>query len=204
MAKTKFYAVKVGRNTGIYRTWSECQKQVTGFPGALFKSFLTEEEARDYIKTSSSVDVISDNLNNEPSGNNHYDIYVDGSYYNKKYSWAFVVYDGSVLIHQDSSIGENTEAVSIHNVAGELEAAMQAIRWADVQNVGSITIHHDYIGISEWATGKWKTNNKITQAYASFVQPYLGWVRFKKVAGHSGIAGNELADKLAGEALRGL
>ena len=22
---------------GIYRTWSECQKQVTGYPGAVFK-----------------------------------------------------------------------------------------------------------------------------------------------------------------------
>ena len=37
MAKNKYYAVRKGRIPGIYRTWSECQKQVTGYPGAVFK-----------------------------------------------------------------------------------------------------------------------------------------------------------------------
>lgn len=34
-----FYAVKVGRKTGVYKTWEGCSKQVTGFPGAVFKKF---------------------------------------------------------------------------------------------------------------------------------------------------------------------
>ena len=41
MAKNKYYAVRKGRIPGIYRTWSECQKQVTGYPGAVFKGFVT-------------------------------------------------------------------------------------------------------------------------------------------------------------------
>ena len=45
MAK-KYYAVKTGRKTGVFDTWGECQKQVTGFSGAEFKSFGTLEEAR--------------------------------------------------------------------------------------------------------------------------------------------------------------
>ena len=45
MAK-KYYAVKTGRKTGVFDTWGECQKQVTGFSGAEFKSFGTIEEAR--------------------------------------------------------------------------------------------------------------------------------------------------------------
>ena len=48
MAK-KYYAVKAGRQVGIYRTWADCQKQVQGYSGAVFKSFPTVEEAEAFI-----------------------------------------------------------------------------------------------------------------------------------------------------------
>ena len=47
---TKYYAVRAGRSTGVFLTWAECQKQVTGFPGAVFKSFTTIEEAENFVK----------------------------------------------------------------------------------------------------------------------------------------------------------
>lgn len=34
---------------GIYKTWAECSTQVTGCPGAKFKGFETESQARDFI-----------------------------------------------------------------------------------------------------------------------------------------------------------
>ena len=46
----KFYAVKKGRKTGIFTTWAECQKQVSGFPKAEFKSFISKQEADDWLK----------------------------------------------------------------------------------------------------------------------------------------------------------
>ena len=48
MAK-KYYAVRKGRKTGVFATWAECQKQVTGFSGAEFKSFGTMEEAKAFV-----------------------------------------------------------------------------------------------------------------------------------------------------------
>ena len=39
MAKTKFYVVWKGRRTGIFTTWDECSAQVSGYPGAEYKSF---------------------------------------------------------------------------------------------------------------------------------------------------------------------
>jgi ribonuclease HI len=202
MTKTKFYAVKVGKVTGVFRTWAECQKQVIGYPGALYKSFPTEKEALEYVNNVAPAKPIENKQSDRLPGS-HYDIYVDGSYDNnkKQYSWAFAVYNGSEVIHTANGIGENADAVSTRNVAGELEATVKAVQWAEKQDVQSITIHHDYIGISEWATGKWKTNNNTTQTYACFIRPYLDWVYFNKVAGHTGIEGNELADKLAGQAL---
>ena len=48
MAK-KYYAVRVGRNVGIYTTWADCEAQVKGSSGAQYKSFPTKEEAEDFV-----------------------------------------------------------------------------------------------------------------------------------------------------------
>ncbi|RIB26388.1 hypothetical protein C2G38_2064978 [Gigaspora rosea] len=41
MPKTKpgYYAVKIGRQPGIYLTWDECLAQVKGFSGSKYKKF---------------------------------------------------------------------------------------------------------------------------------------------------------------------
>ena len=39
--KPKFYVVWRGRKPGVYRSWPECQRQVSGVEGAKFKSFPT-------------------------------------------------------------------------------------------------------------------------------------------------------------------
>ena len=41
----KYYAVKKGRKPGVYQSWAECKAMVDGFPGAVYKSFKTREEA---------------------------------------------------------------------------------------------------------------------------------------------------------------
>ena len=51
MAKTnaKYYAVRKGKTPGIYTTWAECERNVHGFPGAIYKSFKTLEEAEEFV-----------------------------------------------------------------------------------------------------------------------------------------------------------
>lgn len=46
MGKKKFYTVAVGRVPGIYGDWPAAEIQVKGFPGAKFKGFASEEEAK--------------------------------------------------------------------------------------------------------------------------------------------------------------
>lgn len=45
MAKQKFYVVWVGRKPGIYKSWDDCKTQISGFPGARYKSYRTLSEA---------------------------------------------------------------------------------------------------------------------------------------------------------------
>lgn len=43
--KKKFYVVWNGLNSGIYHSWDDCQAQIKGVKGAVYKSFDSKEEA---------------------------------------------------------------------------------------------------------------------------------------------------------------
>ena len=47
MAKKKYYVVWDGRETGVYSSWESCKEQVSGYPGAVYKSFDSEELAHE-------------------------------------------------------------------------------------------------------------------------------------------------------------
>jgi ribonuclease HI len=87
----------------------------------------------------------------------------------------------------------------MRNVAGEIAGSMAAVRKAEELGLREITMLYDYRGIEEWATGGWKTNNPATQAYKDFMNPSQRKVHviFEKVAAHTGIEGNEMADVMA-------
>ena len=50
MAKDGFYAVAVGRSTGVFTTWTECETQVKGFTGCKYKKFKTKAEAQAFVR----------------------------------------------------------------------------------------------------------------------------------------------------------
>ncbi|TMW65584.1 hypothetical protein Poli38472_008226 [Pythium oligandrum] len=59
-----YYAVAVGRSTGVFMTWSQAEAQVKGFPGAKFKKFPTQNEADTFVRVNGGSDV---KLNNQRS-----------------------------------------------------------------------------------------------------------------------------------------
>lgn len=46
----KYYAVAVGRKVGVVRSWNECKKQVKHYPRAIYKSFNSRKQARDFVE----------------------------------------------------------------------------------------------------------------------------------------------------------
>lgn len=50
-----FYAVNKGHKTGVYGSWDECNQQVTGYKGAVFKKFSTFEEAENFVNGTKKI-----------------------------------------------------------------------------------------------------------------------------------------------------
>ena len=58
--KNKCYVVKVGRNPGIYNDWAEAEKHITGYKGAVYRSFPTKKEAQNYFRSKLPSDKTSE------------------------------------------------------------------------------------------------------------------------------------------------
>lgn len=198
MAKKKVYAVRKGKTTGLFYSWSECEAAVTGYPGAEYKGFLTEDEAKEYLGYKTSKEDKKEEL--------RLIAYVDGSFDAAigKYAFGCVILtpDGDII--KESGNGDNPESLAIRNVAGEMLGAMTAVRWAIKNGYDNLELRYDYEGIEKWATGVWKAKNTLTQKYAEYMQRQQNHIKisFRKVKAHSGDYYNEEADKLAKEALR--
>ncbi len=251
----KYYAVRQGRSTGVFLSWAECQKQVNGFPGAVFKSFSTIEEAEAFVKGDRSEpmsmmqeadgtmpakagsmamkrtekeNTAAELLRIEPEA---LVAYVDGSYHSvtREFSYGMVIlswdFQGAAESEkkseeeQDKSqqndspvkLKEQTycekfvdlDLASMRNVAGEIKGAEAAMRYAVSQGYSKLYIFHDYEGIARWCRGEWKAGKEGTKAYKAYydsIQDRLQ-VIFVKVAAHTGDKYNEMADKLAKQAL---
>ena len=191
----KYYAVKVGKNPGIYMTWDECKEQVNKYPKAEFKSFTTMEEAHAFMENK-TVEVEIDSKDTAVA-------YVDGSFNvdTMVYGYGVVMmYHGREEYYKGSGNEENMSAM--RNVAGEILGAMYAMKYAYDHDIKNLVIYHDYEGIAKWCLGEWKTNKLETQTYKNKYQEYSKKVNisFVKVKGHSGDKYNDLADALAKEA----
>ena len=198
----KYYAVRTGKKPGIYNTWEECKAVVDGYPGAQYKSFKTREEAEAFAGVSGAAGIEKkEKAATDIDGTKAY-AFVDGSYHAKTgvYGYGgFLVYDGKREILQGN--GNDAEMASMRNVAGEICGSMAAMKKAVELGLKELVIYYDYMGIEMWAKGLWKRNKKGTMAYydyAAEVQKELK-LTFVKVKGHSGIEGNEEADRLAKE-----
>ena len=197
MSKKKFYAVKKGKCVGIYNTWDECKSQVNGFSGAEYKSFLTMDEAKEYVYGKKEI-VIRDE-------SNLVEAYVDGSYEHciREYGSGVVILKNGEVQKTYSEKGNEESLVTMRNVAGEIEAAKLAMSYCLDNNIENLVLYFDYEGIQKWCTGVWKTNKTGTIDYKKYydsIKDKLN-VKFVKVKAHSGDKYNEEADKLAKKAI---
>ena len=197
----KFYAVRQGHTPGVYLTWSACEAQVKGYPGAKFKSFATRQEAEAFVKGGMSTG------SNHPSTDTPTDpslaqIWVDGSCITNaegrlQLGWAYLIIRAGKELHRTSGNEIPLDAHQHRNVAGEIMAVLKAIAWCKEQGITSAKIYYDYQGLESWADGSWKTKTPFTQAYAETIKASGMRLTWEKVLAHSGEPNNEIVDQLA-------
>lgn len=196
MGKKKFYAVKTGRKPGIYLSWDACKAQITGFSGAVYKGFETEDEARLFLSDSRIEKELSEDA---------LVAYVDGSYNvaTKEFSYGMVLLEAGKVIAKECKKSNDASLAAMRNVAGEIKGAEAAMRYAKEHDRKELVIYHDYEGIAKWCLGEWKANKEGTKAYKAFYDAVSRQIQitFVKVKGHSGDTYNEMADQLAKQAL---
>lgn len=197
MAAKKYYAVKTGKTTGVFKSWAECKAAVEGYPGAEYKGFVNLEEANVYLGF------------DNPGKDRDLDMpeegcllaYVDGSYDDslKKYAFGcvFLLPDGRIFTEYGN--GDNEQSLQHRNVTGEMLGAMYAVKVAMFNHYKRLEIRYDYQGIEKWVTGEWRSRTELTQKYARAMREWGQNIdlRFTKVAAHSNVYYNELADKMA-------
>lgn len=81
--------------------------------------------------------------------------------------------------------------------------AVRAIQYCQKHQIPEVYIYYDYNGIGKWGDDEWKANLPLTQKYKKFVAEARKKMKitFIKVAAHTGDKYNEMADRLAKDAI---
>ncbi|CAI5719211.1 hypothetical protein KXD40_006703 [Peronospora effusa] len=160
MAKNGFYAVAIGRSTGVFSTWAECEAQVKGFTGSKYKKFQTITEARAFVG-----DHIGQENDEDPKNSTTLVAICDGSALNDGRPNCRAGY-ACIFPHcEEWNVAKQLVEERVTNNRAEYMAALEAMKRANVEDPdGSrpLYIFSDSMllirSMTEWV-GTWQKNN---------------------------------------------
>jgi ribonuclease HI len=224
---SKFYVVWIGRRTGVFTDWASAQHAVDKFAGARFKAFPTRAEAEQAYREgkhsaayprrgAAKPSGVKDEPRSEPAiiTESPFDvrIYCDGACEPNPGNAG-----SGIVVYRHGKLAElwyglyNSEGT---NNSAELSALHHGLRMAqteiDADNSVQVLSDSQYSlnCIRTWAAGwekkGWKRkqegdikNLEVIQAAYTTYKEIEDEVQLTHVAGHAGIEGNELADRMA-------
>jgi ribonuclease HI len=227
----KIYAVRQGRQTGIFNTWADCEAQVKGYAGASYKGFTNAGEAMAWLQGGTAqmelfaapratrpvrhtAAAAPETASSAPAAAADYVIYTDGSCLRNPDGpggWAAVIMDA----RQEKLAELHDGNPSTTNNRMELSAAIAALNFVQPGKLVDLYTDSQYLKnaftkrwLENWKRRGWKTaaggavkNQDLWQQLDHLFSTRQ--VRFHWVKGHVGIEHNERCDELAkGEAMK--
>lgn len=149
----KYYAVKKGRSVGVFSSWDDCQRSVSGFSGAVYKSFSGMVEAEAWLYGNKEEEVSGTTLQAHSK-------YINGEYLlgiqiklNGKRLGFFATCKGNYM----GSLG------------GELLGILSGLSLLRQMQVADATVLYNYDGVKAWADGTWSCKSEEAQKYFGVV-----------------------------------
>ena len=208
MGRKKYYAVRIGKQAGIYTEWfgpNGAQVQVAGFPGAEFKGFATRAEAEKFLNPQSDKKSMT-----PEKGDRRIQVFTDGGAVGNPGPGGF----GVVILRPDGQQQELSGAFQwTTNNRMELMGCIKALE-ALARNM-PLTLHSDSRYLVDavnkgwaraWRRRGWKKANGAPALNPDLWQRLLMLlddrdVWLKWVKGHAGNIWNERCDQLVHEAI---
>ena len=204
----RYYAVRKGRNIGIFTQWKQAQASIKGLYGAQFKKFLTLEEAERFMNE----------LNVNYIGKKVIDVYCDGSVpengYRRTKGGIGIVFGEEEI---SEAVPENRYGSKITNNIAELYAISRVFDLISDKNQSNV-IYHVYTDskysinsitawCKKWKTNDWKDSNgkeiknlQLIKELSERYEQIKNICDIRYVKGHSISRGNTRADALARDA----
>lgn len=192
----KVYAVKIGRKTGIFYNWDECNKQVKGFSGAIYKSFKNINDAKEYLGINENKNTI---VNKEIKNTTEHstkdrvfstDIYIDGKINNntREIELSIIIIDKGEMLHKEMFIISDEIDIGYLDASLEIYAAIESMKYCLINHIYEFNLYYTYDEVYNWCTRHWKHTCDISKRYKlyyDYVSNYLT-INFKKVDRHKG------------------
>jgi ribonuclease HI len=220
VAKKKFYVVWVGKQTGVFTDWSVVQPLVAGYPGAKHKSYPSMEDAKKALDggaTAARLAPSKPGTKKKPQEfvlDKAYDIHIfsDGACDPNpgEAGSGVAVYERGLLselwygCYEPLGTNNTAELNALYKALEIAEKMLSPGRRIQILSDSSYSVN----AMTKWSVGWEKNgwarkgnqelaNKELIASMYSLYKQLAGNVVLAHVKGHSGVEGNELADRLS-------
>ena len=220
MAKKKFYVVWVGKKTGVFTDWSVVQPLVAGYPGAKHKSYPSMEDAKKAFDSGAPAARLASSkpgTKKKPQEfvlDKAYDIHIfsDGACDPNpgEAGSGVAVYEQGLLselwygCYEPLGTNNTAELNALYMALQIAEKMLSPGRRIQILSDSSYSVN----AMTKWSIGWEKNgwtrkgnqelvNKELIASMFSLYKRLAGNVVLAHVKGHSGVEGNELADRLS-------
>jgi ribonuclease HI len=220
VAKKKFYVVWVGKKTGVFTDWSVVQPLVAGYPGAKHKSYPSMEDAKKAFDSGAPAARLASSkpgTKKKPQEfvlDKAYDIHIfsDGACDPNpgEAGSGVAVYEQGLLselwygCYEPLGTNNTAELNALYMALQIAEKMLSPGRRIQILSDSSYSVN----AMTKWSIGWEKNgwtrkgnqelaNKELIASMYSLYKRLAGNVVLAHVKGHSGVEGNELADRLS-------